>query len=131
MGDFSEIVAHDEKIGGRTRSEGHIKSFRSALEVAGLSDLGSTGNKFTWCNGHDDDTFVKEKLDHGVANHASVCKFQEVGVEVLVTWVSDHKSTLITVVWREARRYKRRNFMYEMSWGMEEECGKIIESEWG
>lgn len=26
---------------------------------------------------------------------------------------------------------QRRNFKYEMSWGMEEECGKIVMEEWG
>lgn len=55
-------------MGGRERNEGQMEMFRRALEDGRLADFGWRGNKFTWCNGHGDETFIKERLDRAVAN---------------------------------------------------------------
>jgi hypothetical protein len=68
VGDFNEIVNQSDKIGGAQRREGQMVLFRNVLEDCGLSDLGFLGSKFTWSNGHHDDTFMKERLDRAVAN---------------------------------------------------------------
>lgn len=69
VGDFNEIMAHDEKMGGRIRTEGQMESFIRVLEETGLADLGWNGNKYIWNNGHEGVTFIKERLDRVVANH--------------------------------------------------------------
>lgn len=94
-----------------------MEAFRWTLEATCLLDLGWTGNKFTWSNGHEGITFIKERLDRVVANHAWVNMFQEVGVEVLGTWVLDQKPLFLDAKGRGDRQYKRRIFRYEMSWG--------------
>ena len=68
MGDFNEILTHDEKVGGRPRGDYLMNNFRNALEEGGLSDLGWEGDKYTWSNRHDNETFIKERLDRVVAN---------------------------------------------------------------
>ncbi|XP_035544552.1 uncharacterized protein LOC118347963 [Juglans regia] len=97
VGDFNEIISQDEKVGGRERSEGQMTRFREGLEWAGLYDMGWIGNKFTWSNGHEDHTFIKERLDRGVANQRWMCRFMERMVEILGTQVSDHKALVLTV----------------------------------
>lgn len=84
VSDFNEIMSQDEKYGGRERNEGQMEMFRRALEDARLPDLGWRGNKFTRCNGHGDEAFIKERLDCAIGNQAWVNCFLEVGVEILV-----------------------------------------------
>jgi len=47
MGDFIEIVAQFEKVGGRTRSESQMENFRATLHDCGLGDLGYKGPRYT------------------------------------------------------------------------------------
>ncbi|XP_042939464.1 uncharacterized protein LOC122274492 [Carya illinoinensis] len=107
-----------------------MEAFRRALEETGLADLGWRGNKYTWNNGHEGVTFIKERLDQVVANQWWRATFQEAGVEVLSTWVSDHKPLLVLAKEMGERRYKGKKFKYEMNWGMEEECGRLVEDVW-
>lgn len=54
------------------------------------------------------------------------------GVEILEAWCSNHMPLLLTYTMAtDVIRNMRRNFKYEVSWDLEEECGKIVESEWG
>ncbi|XP_040994262.1 uncharacterized protein LOC121240798 [Juglans microcarpa x Juglans regia] len=108
-----------------------MEIFRRALEMSGLSYLGWCGYKFTWSNGHEDESFVKERLDRAIANHGWASRFQDMNVEAIATWVSDHKSLVLTANRNVQRYFKKMNFKYEMSWDMKEECGKIIEVERG
>ncbi|XP_035542487.1 uncharacterized protein LOC118344867 [Juglans regia] len=91
--------------------------------------MGWIGNKFTWSNGHEDHTFSKERLDHGVANQRWMGRFLERRVEVLGIQVSDHKVLFQSVGGKVGGFQQRRNFKYEMSWGMEEKCSKIVRDE--
>lgn len=72
-----------------------MELFRCALENGGLIDLGWMGNKYTWSNGHGDETFIKERLDRGVASKGWLASFSEVEVETIVVWCSDHMTILL------------------------------------
>ncbi|KAH0991987.1 hypothetical protein GBA52_003470 [Prunus armeniaca] len=64
LGDFNEILAAHEKLGGAVRNERQMKTFRQAIDSCGLKDLGYTGPKFTWWrNGPDD---IRVLLDCGL-----------------------------------------------------------------
>ena len=68
IGDYNEILTNDEKVGGRVRSEGQMDLFRQVLVKGSLFDLGWRGDKFTWSNRHEDESFTKERLDRVLAN---------------------------------------------------------------
>ena len=68
IGDFNKILTQEEKIGALLRKEGQIDQFRNALVNCQLTDLGFIGSKYTWTNCRHDENFVKERLDHAVAN---------------------------------------------------------------
>jgi hypothetical protein len=68
IGDFNEIVENTKKWGGGGRSNSQMNAFRQALEDCDLTDLGYRGPKFTWCNFREEENFIKERLDRGVAN---------------------------------------------------------------
>lgn len=68
LGDFNEILTHDENVGGRPRQEKLMENFRRVLEKGNQTDLKWNGSKFTWSDRREDDTFTKERLDKALAN---------------------------------------------------------------
>ncbi|XP_041009372.1 uncharacterized protein LOC121253428 [Juglans microcarpa x Juglans regia] len=131
VGDFNEILTHDEKVGGKQRQEKQMNMFRNVLERGGLFYLGWRGDKFTWSNKHDNETFTKERLDRAVANLRWKEIYKEGWVEVLTAKCSDHKPLLLSmnqvlsIAWR-----RRRMFRYEARWSLEEDCEEVIKNVW-
>ena len=68
IGDFNEVLTMSEKWGGGGRANSQMREFQLALETCDFSDLGYIGPKFTWSNCRDNNEFIKERLDRGVAN---------------------------------------------------------------
>lgn len=50
QGDFNAITHHYEKEGGRMKSQRQIDEFNQLIHDIGMEDLGSKGQRFTWCN---------------------------------------------------------------------------------
>lgn len=48
MGDFNELLSHDEKLGGPITPEWQLRVFRETLTHNDLVDLGYIGYRFTW-----------------------------------------------------------------------------------
>jgi hypothetical protein len=70
VGDFNETLFAHEKEGGRLRCQQQMDSFRGALELCGVEDLGYEGDCFTWRNNnHQVEGYIRERLDRAVANH--------------------------------------------------------------
>lgn len=68
-GDFTEILFHHEKDGGPMKPEFMLDNFKRALEDCDLHDPGYVGDGYTWRNNHHNDvSYVRECLDHVVAN---------------------------------------------------------------
>ncbi|XP_042974797.1 uncharacterized protein LOC122306435 [Carya illinoinensis] len=131
LGDFNEIVMDAEKEGGRPRKESQMDSFREALEVCELHDVGWRGNRFTWSNKHSDETFTKERLDRAVVNSSWNDTYAGRELEILVSRCSDHKPILLCC--KKPTSLERLNsmgFKYEASWALEEGCRNVIEAEW-
>lgn len=83
MGNFNEIVSQDEKQGGQLRPTKQMEDFKHALETNCLFDLGWQGTKYTWTNGHTNDTFTGLRLDRAVVSKEWIDKFRHQKVEVL------------------------------------------------
>jgi hypothetical protein len=70
-GDFNEILFSHEKEGGQARGQICMDRFRDVLEERSLSDLGFSGDPFTWRNNsHNSDQYIRERLDRAVADTA-------------------------------------------------------------
>ncbi|KAF5454971.1 hypothetical protein F2P56_024596 [Juglans regia] len=101
-----------------------------ALEKGNLSDLGWRGNKFTWSNKHEDDTFTKERSDR-VANPSWAQLYRDYWVEVLAGRSSDHRPLLLTLCKEGRSNWRgRKVFRYENSWAKEDDCEKVIRRVW-
>ncbi|XP_050238293.1 uncharacterized protein LOC126687780 [Mercurialis annua] len=53
IGDFNDILSHDEKRGGARQPSWLVNGFREAILNSGLSDMGATSYKYTWSRGRD------------------------------------------------------------------------------
>lgn len=60
--------------GGYLEDE-QMDEFRRLLENCSLTNLGWVGDKYAWCKGHEDGTFIRERLDRAVANHTWLSKY--------------------------------------------------------
>jgi len=93
--DFNEIVRAHEKLGCLLRPTKQIEDFRAVLDEYGFQDLGYVGNKFTWCNGHEEGYTIWERLDRAVATTDWIEKFLATKVLYLEFGSSDHKPLII------------------------------------
>lgn len=98
---------HYEKWGGQPQAESHMSFFRQVLEENDLFDFGRRGDKFTWCNKQEDDTFIEERLDREVANAAWISKLKEVIVDVLDARCS-HRRPLLTRLDRSCKKTRKK-----------------------
>ncbi|XP_042987458.1 uncharacterized protein LOC122315551 [Carya illinoinensis] len=131
MGDFNEVLTHDEKSRGKQSQEKQMVRFREALEDGGLFDLGWRDDNYTWSNNHGDDTLTKERLDRAVANLRWKEMFKEAWVEVLVARCSDHRSLLLSMNQEPAKVWRgKRLFRYEAKWSLMDDCEEVIKRAW-
>lgn len=73
-----------------------MEDFKHALETNCLFDLGWQGTKYTWSNGHTDNTFIKLRLDRAVASKEWIEKLGQKKVEVLTSARSNDQPILIS-----------------------------------
>jgi hypothetical protein len=93
-----------------------MRAFKEALEDGGLSDLGFSGPKFTWCNGRSGVEFTRERLDRALANQAWTVLYNVVKVNVLHRCSSDHHPLLVDCSHTQDVRWdKSKMFKYEAS----------------
>lgn len=82
-----------------------------------LSDLGYKGPKFTWSNCQDSQTFIKERLDRGVAN-SGWCDLYPVAELIVEATTSDHAVLIMYLGGLPHGTKKQRWFRYEARWMM-------------
>ena len=126
--DFNEICRAHEKLGGRLRPIKQMEEFREVLDECGFQDLGFVGNKFTWCNGHEEGFTIWEMLDRAVATTNWVARFPATKVLHLECGSSDHKPLVILPMGVPKKRWKPWRF--EQMWLKDDGCRDILDSVW-
>ena len=92
-----------------------MEDFRHIVEVCELLDLGFRGPKYTWANDKEGMTFIKERLDCGLANQGWCDLFPEVIIQVEVAVAFDHSPLTLSLGGNQIGKNKRRFFHYEAS----------------
>ena len=125
VGDFNEITRAHEKLGGRLRSSKQMEDFRDVLDECGFQDLGFSGNKFTWCNGHEEGHTVWERLDRAMGMVEWMDMFPASKVVHLESVSFNHKPLKIYL----ASIPKRINkpWRFEQMWMEDEGCREVVE----
>jgi hypothetical protein len=126
MGDFNEILYSFEKEGGRTRPNNFLLAFQEALIDSGLSDLGYTGDKFTWHRGG-----IRERLDRAVACDVWRTKFPDATVENLEYGRSDHRPILLQFGEVQEQETQGPSMLrFEARWLKEKNFQEVVKDAW-
>ena len=72
-----------------------MEEFRDVLNECGFHDLGYSGNKFTWCNGHGEGHTVWKRLNRAIGTAKWLSMFPATKVVHLESGTSDHKPIMI------------------------------------
>jgi len=133
MGNFNEILFSYEKEGGQPRGQICMDHFREALEDYGLYDMGFSRDLFTWKNNnHNNDQYIRERLDKAVAIVDWRIRFPNFRVINGEPCHSDHRP--VTVVTEDNARIRSSPgptaFRFEAGWAHEENCASIVENVW-
>jgi exonuclease III len=126
MGDMNEILYPFEKEGGNARPVQFMEAFRDVISECGLSDLGYSGDKFTWHRGG-----IRERLDRGLASDAWRNKFPDALIQNLDYGRSDHRPILLSFGNEPIHQPHGRSFLrFEARWLKEADFLGVVEGAW-
>ena len=94
LGDFNVVIHGREKVGGDTSCPSYIEELNLCCFEAGLEDLKSSGNFFTWSKGSGQ-SFKARKLDRALVNYEWMSKFTEAEAYFLEPGASDHSRIFV------------------------------------
>lgn len=70
--EISMRFCRDVKRRGAARPQACMDAFKEALDDCGMTDLGFTGDPFTWWNNNNDDqNYIRERLDRAFTRCSS------------------------------------------------------------
>ncbi|KAK1375906.1 hypothetical protein POM88_032099 [Heracleum sosnowskyi] len=130
FGDFNEIMYDFEKVGVRRGNVHNMEAFRDACKFCGLDDLGATGVKMTWDNGHRGGGNVKERLDRFLASADWLNMFPLASVRNLARVASDHSPILLCCKEGQRESDKVKIFRFEKMWLRATEFSSVVEETW-
>ncbi|KAM0821227.1 hypothetical protein ACQ4PT_009451 [Festuca glaucescens] len=132
-GDFNEVLCFDEHVGVRDRTATQNELFRNCMEECGLSDMGFSGPKFTWCNRQDAQSNVRVRLDRAMCNSLFTTRFANCFVENVITTSSDHYAVALAFEKQTGLPHcmpVQVPFRYEAMWCRAEDYGTTVEQAW-
>ena len=129
IGDFNDLLAHEEKQGRCSHPNWLISGFREATDVCGLMDLGMVGYQFTWEKSRGSRDCVEERLDRAMATQSWILKFPNSIVYSVEAATSDHLPIFLDYRPQQQRRLPKR-FRFENSWLHEDGCGEVVKTSW-
>lgn len=133
VGNFNKIVSLDEKLGGGSRSQTQMNSFRNVLDFCDLRRLSYIGYKYTWDNRREGAENTKLMLDRRYLNSAGHSNFPYARIKHIANFVSDHLCLLVALkgFGEQVKNASSKRFHFELAWTKEEECEKVIRESWG
>ncbi|KAI9122534.1 hypothetical protein K1719_006374 [Acacia pycnantha] len=130
-GDFNDIIAPNERIGGSGMNSRRIRWFQDQADESGLIDLGASGPRFTWKGPKIRGGLrIFERLDRAFANQEWITLLPNCGVKNLPrTRFSDH-SPLLLNMGSTGRSYRQRPFRFEAMWMAHDGFKDFLNSLW-
>lgn len=129
IGDFNDIMCHNEKKGHIPHPDGLIRGFNTALNDCELTDLGMRGHPFTWERSRGTDHWIEERLDRAVVTSDWRELYDMAAVENLHAVTSDHSAIFLRLSGTVMRR-SRKNFKFESAWLLDVNCKNVVEASW-
>lgn len=129
MGNFNDLLHHEEKRGRVNHPQWLLIGSREAVTDRGLIDLPLQGHSFTWWKSLGSNSAIEEKLDRAMVSSAWMDLFPHSTLRNLMAASSDHSPILVAT---ETHSYvfKKRHFRFENSWLIEPELEMVVENGW-
>uniref|UniRef100_A0A803NTC6 Reverse transcriptase domain-containing protein n=1 Tax=Cannabis sativa TaxID=3483 RepID=A0A803NTC6_CANSA len=133
LGDFNEILTHEDKIGGPHRNNDQIKAFQTTIDGCHLVSVAFEGEHITWTNKCQGSGNVKERLDYGFYNDFSTDLFGKPIIQHLDFYQSDHRALKVKVSLASSHAIElsfHSRFRFEKIWLNDQDCLDIILKNW-
>ena len=121
VGDFNEILKHDEKLGGAMHNHNQMQLFQNVTDECDFLDLGFIGKKFTWSRHFAKGHSIWESLDSDFATNSWFLRFLGTCVQHLHCDSSDHYPFLINPIGLETPQRKKL-FRFQEMWLLDNQC---------
>ncbi|XP_075658740.1 uncharacterized protein LOC142628551 [Castanea sativa] len=129
-GDFNEVLADDEKYGGRVVNANRALLFKDCLDARNMVDLGFSGPRFTWSNRRGFRNLIQERLDRFFGNPKWCTLYPNTRVSHLTRVHSDHCPILLEFEPGASIRLNRP-FKFQSFWLNDLSFPNIVRDAWG
>lgn len=97
FGDFNQILANLEKMGGRWHLTWQMQAFRSVIDNYQLRGVTIEGSPFTWSNMREGFANIREKLDRFLGNCKWFDWYPSNCVQIILNFVSNYSCLLLNI----------------------------------
>ncbi|KAL0001694.1 hypothetical protein SO802_015475 [Lithocarpus litseifolius] len=126
--DFNQIVSIEDKFGFKHSKVVGAESLRQTLFELELCELAAKGQKFTWMNEHEDDSFIMERLDRAYASIEWINANPHYDLRNQPILRSDHGSIVLDFEVRQP--FRKRPFRFERMWLTHADCKNVALAAW-
>ncbi|KAL5134431.1 Transposon TX1 uncharacterized protein [Glycine soja] len=127
IGDFNNVACANDRIGGRMVIENEYIDLQEMMNIAGLSEMESIGDYFTWSNKHYVGT-IYSRIDRVLGNVQWFQDRLDYHLKILPPSVLDHALLCVKGKMQpknKTRRFKFYNCMVDMIG-----CEKVVQNSW-
>ncbi|XP_023914562.1 uncharacterized protein LOC112026110 [Quercus suber] len=129
IGDFNQILSHEDKSAFNSRKIIGADLFQQILSELELCELEAKSQKYTWINWREDESFVMEKLDKAFATVDWINSYPQYVLHNHPIIRSDHGAILLDL--ENKHPFRRRTFRFEKMWVNHNESQHVIQNAWG
>lgn len=129
MGDFNDILAQEEKKGGKPQPNWLIQGFTDAVISSGPRDLHFEGCQFTWEKSRGTPNWIAEKLDRILVSESWLDLFEGAKGLSIEASQSDHLPLILQVEVTKKFTVKSK-FKFENMWLQEHQCREVVIQSW-
>ena len=131
IGDFNEVLRHDEYSGVGQQSNAQIQGFRDMVDDCMLMDIGYTGLFWTFEKRVRGGSYTRVRLDRALASSEWSLRFPLANLSHLSAVTSDHKPILLEPQGVGDRpNLRNQRFMYETMWESHESWKESMAGFW-
>ena len=128
--DFNEVLADNDKFGGKTINANRSLLFKDCLDSCNMVDLGFSGPRFTWSNRRGVRGLIQERLDRFFVNPGWCTLYPNARVSHLTRVHSDHCPVLLDFDPGVDSRLNRP-FKFQSFWLNDLTFPSIVRDTWG
>lgn len=109
--DFNQVLSHQDKFSFNNRTIVGANLFQKTLNELELYELKAKGQRYTWMNRKEDETFVMERLDRAFTSIEWINSYPLYALQNQPILRSDHGSIILDFEMQQP--FRRRPFRFE------------------